>query len=110
MSHWNFGRAAAAALLAGISFVALAQSSGLEVTLQVLDDVSDIEGVLLAVEQAVDSREPRARAAEDRPQAENGPVRTPASADRESALGRDLDREDESEGEIEDFDLPTAAP
>jgi hypothetical protein len=108
MSNRNLGLASAAMLLGGISLVALAQSDGLEVTLQVLDDVSDISGVLMAVEQAADRRAPEARPAEERPRAGNGPAPMPAPADRESALGRELDREEESESELEDFDVPAA--
>jgi hypothetical protein len=40
-----------AAWALGVAFAAFAQESALEVTLQVLDDVSDIEGVLMPLEE-----------------------------------------------------------
>lgn len=40
-----------AAWALGAAFAAFAQGSALEVTLQVLDDVSDIEGVLMPLEE-----------------------------------------------------------
>jgi hypothetical protein len=84
-----------------------AQTDGLDVTLRVLDDLSDIDGVILSID-----REPRDEES-DRQPADGG---APEAATVESAfaeasgdelgLESELDREEDSEGEIEDFDVP----
>jgi hypothetical protein len=82
---------------------AFAQEDDVEVTLQVLDDVSDVEGVVLAVEE-----EPVTEA-RDTEGAEQpvSPQRAPREEEEaDEALNRELDREDEAESEVEDFDVP----
>jgi hypothetical protein len=105
MKNRNFPGGALALFLGCLSFVALAQNDGIEVTLQVLDDVSAISGVLMPVEQVADRREPEGRPTR-RPE-EDSPAPAPSAANRESALSRELDREKESE--LEEFDVPEAA-
>ena len=93
--------AAATALVLGAP-VALAQNDELEVTLRVLDDVSEIEGVVLAIEE--DSEQAPA-GERDVPRGEETPeegVEQSEPADLEF----ELDREEESEGELQDFDVP----
>jgi hypothetical protein len=93
---------AATTLLFCVSAGAFAQS-GLEVTLQVLDDISDIDGVIMAIERTSRRDEEAAEAKSPRqppPQSEELP------AARESRLGQEFDREEESEGELDDFDVP----
>lgn len=107
MKNRNFDGGALALIFGCLSLGALAQNDGLEVTLQVLDDISAISGVLMAVEQVADRREPEGRPAQ-RPE-KDSPAPAPSAANRESALGRELDREEESESELEDFDVPEAA-
>jgi hypothetical protein len=74
-----------------------------EVTLQVLDDVSDIEGVILSIEEesAPDTGDA------DAPEQEGTPDRAPREDEAtDEPLDRELDREDEGEGGVEDFDVP----
>jgi hypothetical protein len=101
LKNGNLG-IAATLLLCCMSLAAFGQG-GLEVTLQVLDDVSGIDGVMMTIERA-------SRGDEEVP-AEKGEQQRPAQGEelpaaRESDLGRELDREEESEGELDDFDVP----
>jgi hypothetical protein len=86
---------------------AFAQQDDVEVTLRVLDDVSDVEGVVLSIEEESESDTGDAEAqeqagAEDLASREE--EETDETPDRE--LDRELNREDGSEGGVEDFDVP----
>jgi hypothetical protein len=95
---------------AALCLTALRASAADDVTVQVLDDVKETAKVIADVDRsvhadasthhakpdAVVSHEPRIPG--QLPPAESGP--------RPSYFGTIIDREEESEGEIEDFDVP----
>jgi hypothetical protein len=78
-----------------------------EVTLRVLDDAADVKRVVAAIE-----RDLRVDAASTpvRPEpALDSATAAPTALDprpRDSGLAATIDREEEAEGEIEDFDVP----
>jgi hypothetical protein len=93
-----------------------AQSDGLDVTVRVLDDVSDVTAVIAGIDnppigdqpgQQADEREPGESSSAEAAGAET-PRAAPLGSLRRGALGleSELDREEEGEGEIEDFDVP----
>ena len=88
----------AAAALGGAAAQALAQGE-LDVTLQVLDDVADIEGVLLEVEEESE------RAAGRDAEGERDAPPSAGETSRELEPERELEREQTLEGEREDFDV-----
>jgi hypothetical protein len=82
-----------------------AQSERLDVTMRVLDEVSDVDGVILSIDPAPVDEEPDGQLARNRtPEAATDESAFPAPS--ELGLESDLDREEDSEGEIEDFDVP----
>jgi len=94
---------AALILASGTTSQLFAQSHELDVTMRVLDDVSDIVSIdRESLDEGSDRQPVDSRATE--------------SATDESAFGEasgdeldfesELDREEESEGEVEDFDVP----
>jgi hypothetical protein len=93
-----------------------AQSDGFDVTMRVLDDVADVDVVIAGIdnapigdqpEQQSDEREPAESSSAEAAGAET-PRAAPLGSPRRGALGleSELDREEEGEGEIEDFDVP----
>ena len=99
-------------LACGIVPQVFAQSDELEVTMQVLDDVSDIDGVILSIDPEPPLSEDQDRqAVQRRPVDQAADESAPAERERDPArddldLDSELDREEESEGELEDFDFP----
>ncbi len=94
------------ALASGIAGNAFAQNGELDFTMQVLDDVRDVGRVMASIER-------EGRAAAERPR---GPA--PRTAPTEAGEARaqpenrdalemkaDVDRDEQSEGELEDYDL-----
>lgn len=84
-----------------------AQSDGLDVTMRVLDDASDIAVVIASIDNQPLGAQP------DQPSEERGPSESSASGPAraqdprgELGLESEFDREEESEAEIEDFDAP----
>jgi hypothetical protein len=90
---------AAAVLLALAPGVLLAQRGEPEITMQVLDDLSGVEGVLMQLEEApAESRDLDTRR-DDEP----APARVRGNADE---AARELERDEARTGELEDFDVP----
>lgn len=110
--------ASIAPLLIGLAF-GLAQNAragdDLDVTMQVLDDVSGIDGVLLSVGNDADSAEHPAANGGDAARAEDGEgnadgnhedeATDPVGADANDAVGAD-ELEQHAEGGVEDSDVP----
>ena len=84
-----------------------AQSDGLEVTMRVLDDVSDVAVVIASIDNQPLGDQPDQQSEERGPSesSANEPARA-QDAREELGLESEFDREEESEGEIEDFDVP----
>lgn len=74
-----------------------------EITMQVLDDLSGVEGVLMALEKAPSpSPAPDTRRRETEP----APAAEPPSRNGAQETLRELDRDEARGGELEDFDVP----
>jgi hypothetical protein len=99
-------------LLVALSLaVSSAFAAGDDVTMQVLDDDRDVNAVMRALRDA----RPAAVPEDDEEKSKRGRARAPAESqytERDTqmqandSLTAHLDREEESEGEIEDFDIP----
>jgi hypothetical protein len=93
----------------GLAAHAVAQNGALDPTMQVLDDVRDAERV-------VDSIEEERPTAGERPTARDRQAPPPAEERRAAPRGEqgrepleleaDVDRDEEGESELEDYDLP----
>ena len=98
-------------VVAALWLAALRASAADDVTIQVLDDVKEAAKVVADVDRALHA-EPQAHAVKP-DEAVGEKPRLPAflsqpveSGPRPSYFGTVIDREEESEGEIEDFDVP----
>lgn len=91
------GRVGFVLLLAAAAAPAVSRD---EVTVQVLDELEDVERVLTSLESPGESARARAEA----PLAEQS--NSAAEVGKLRLLDRELDREDALEAQIEDFDVP----
>lgn len=101
-------RGACVALACGMLSAALAQDDELDVTMRVLDDISEIEGVILSIGaertqtqdelQAADSRSAAATDAEE--------SALPDLSSRDLDVVAEVDRDEDAETALEDFDIP----
>ncbi len=96
---------------AALCLAALRASAADDVTIQVLDDVKDAAKVVADVDRALhaDAQAHAIKPAEpasDQPRLPDFLSRPVESGPRPSYFGTIIDREEESEGEIEDFDVP----
>ena len=96
---------------AALCLVALRASAADDVTIQVLDDVKEAAKVVADVDRELHA-ESHAHAAKPdepagaKPQLPDFLSRPVEARPRPSYFGTIIDREEESEGEIEDFDVP----
>jgi hypothetical protein len=94
-----------------LCLAALRAGAADDVTIQVLDDVKDVTKVVADVDHALHAAE-GARAAKpdvfanEQQKLSAGPARPLESGPRPQYFGTIIDREEDSEGEIEDFDVP----
>jgi hypothetical protein len=99
------------AVAAALCLVALRASAADDVTVQVLDDVKEAAKVYADVDHSLHV-EPQAHAvkpdepANTKPRLPDFLTQPVQSGPRPSYFGTIIDREEESEGEIEDFDVP----
>ena len=96
---------------AALCLAALRASAADDVTIQVLDDVKEAAKVIADVDRSLHADAPAHAAKPDEPGRSN--PRLPdflsqpvESGPRAPYFGNIIDREEESEGEIEDFDVP----
>jgi len=96
---------------AALCLAALRASAADDVTIQVLDDVKEAAKVVADVDHALHA-DAQARAvkpdepATEKPRLPDFLLQPVQSGPRPQYLGTIIDREEESEGEIEDFDVP----
>jgi hypothetical protein len=96
---------------AALCLAALRASAADDVTIQVLDDVKEAAKVIADVDRALHAdAQPHAvkpdAPASDKPRLPAFVSESAESGPRPSYFGTIIDREEESEGEIEDFDVP----
>ena len=96
---------------AALCLAALSAGAADDVTIQVLDDVKDVAKVVADVDRALHADEGARTArpdvsANEQQKLSAGPTRPVESGPRPQYFGTIIDREEESEGEIEDFDVP----
>jgi hypothetical protein len=101
----------ALSVAAALCLMALRASAADDVTIQVLDDVKEAAKVIADVDRSLHADAPAHAAKPDEPASAkprlpdflSQPVQ---SGPRPSYFGTIIDREEESEGEIDDFDVP----
>jgi hypothetical protein len=96
----------ALALASGIAGNAFPQNGELDFTMQVLDDVRDVGRVMASIEREGRAAAERPQAARSRtaPTQEGSAPEQPVNRDA-LEMQTDVDRDEEGEGELEDYDL-----
>ena len=96
----------AASALVVLASPAFAQNDDeLEVTLQVLDDVADIEGVVISVGDADSAADAEGEGRDEAEVASDAPAAPARADDDEADEDFEAERDEESEGRVEDRDV-----
>jgi hypothetical protein len=93
------------ALALGMACAQTRAQDDLEITLQVLDDISAVEGVIMSIDREPAQSTVRAAEGADTPRDDERTRRRSGEAE----LDAELSREQHNESEIEDLDLPAPA-